>query len=668
MRMFRNTPIKRKLLLIGLLTSGVALLFTCSAFIIYEQQIFSSNLVDENLATAALIGDNSAAALSFNDKDAAATLLRSLNHHAAVAAAAIYDKDGKLFAAYRNATASAIKLPPVEHNTHHFGDQGLELFSDIELDGETIGTVYIHHDLSETRAVQQRYVIIATLVMAAALLINWLISSRLYRIISTPISHLSTVVTVVTSEKNYAVRAVRQGDDELGGLVDGFNEMLQQIQRRDHALQEARTDLENRVDARTRELASSLALLNAIFESSPDGFISFQFGKGVVCCNSQYQEMWGMPAELLGAAAGNEPKRLALIAAQLKDPQRFLARQQQIQANRETDVFDVLELKDGRIVERYIKPQSIDGKNVGVVVSFRDITERKRTEQELENIHRQLLDASRKAGMAEVASNVLHNVGNVLNSVNVSTNLLTENTKRSKVASLAKVAGLLREHTGDLAAFIADDPKGKLLPGFLEQLCEHLLGEQQTAVKELDSLRNNIDHIKEIVAMQQSHSKVSGVKEIVDVIDLVEDALRMNSGSLRRHGVEISREFDAVPMLNTEKHKILHILVNLVGNANHACSGSGRIDKRITLRVNHRDDLLKIAVIDNGVGISADNLTRIFGHGFTTKKDGHGFGLHSGALAARELGGDLRVHSDGPGLGATFTLELPLQLTEAAYA
>ena len=160
--------------------------------------------------------------------------------------------------------------------------------------------------------------------------------------------------------------------------------------------------------------------------------------------------------------------------------------------------------------------------------------------------------------------------------------------------------------------------------------------------------------------MQQSYATFGGVKEMINVTTLVEDALRMNVGTLSRHRVEIIREFEPVPPLNIEKHKILQILVNLLRNAKHACQDSALADRRLTVRVGNGEGRIKISVMDNGVGIPAENLTRIFNHGFTTRKDGHGFGLHSGALAAKEMGGSLTVHSAGPGKGATFTLELPV--------
>jgi signal transduction histidine kinase len=279
---------------------------------------------------------------------------------------------------------------------------------------------------------------------------------------------------------------------------------------------------------------------------------------------------------------------------------------------------------------------------------------------QIEQSHKELLHASRQAGMAEIATNVLHNVGNVLNSVNISTGLLVEGVKQSRASSLARVVVLLQEHAHDLGEFITHDSRGKHLPDHLARLSEQLQAEQETNVRELDSLQRSVEHIKKIVAMQQNYATFGGVKEMVNVVNLVEDSLRLNAGALAGQRVEVIREFETVPPLNVEKHKILQILVNLLRNAKHACQDSERADKRLTVRVANGEGRIRISVIDNGVGIPPENLARIFNHGFTTRKDGHGFGLHSGALAAKEMGGSLTVHSDGPGQGAAFTLELPL--------
>jgi signal transduction histidine kinase len=289
-----------------------------------------------------------------------------------------------------------------------------------------------------------------------------------------------------------------------------------------------------------------------------------------------------------------------------------------------------------------------------------EIEERKRMEAQVAKAHRELVKVSRQAGMAEVATSVLHNVGNVLNSVNVSAALLVDDAKKSSVARLGDALALLNEHTTDLGAYLTHDPKGKQVPGYLTRISAQLTKEQQRTIAELELIREHIEHIKEIVAMQQNYAKCSGVAEIVKVTDLVEDALRMNEETLTRHGIALVREYSEAPAMTLEKHKVLQILVNLIQNAKNALAEGGLAEKRLTLQVGRTDGgLARIAIIDNGTGIAPENLTRIFAHGFTTRKDGHGFGLHSGSLAAREMGGSLGAYSDGPGKGATFVLELP---------
>ena len=306
------------------------------------------------------------------------------------------------------------------------------------------------------------------------------------------------------------------------------------------------------------------------------------------------------------------------------------------------------------------------GQPLGALAVIEDITERRLAEAELERVHSQLLVASREAGMAEVATNVLHNVGNVLNSVNVSASIVAERIKKSKCSGLARVAALLQEHAADPTAFLTG-AQGRHLPVYLQELAAALLAERDTAIAELEDLRANVEHIKEIVAMQQSYARRGGVTDLVDIRTLVDDSLRMNEGAISRHGITLVRDFQEVPQIVVDKHKVLQILVNLIRNAKYACDESGSAEKRVTVRVRAGNGLMQIAVIDSGVGIPPENLGRIFNHGFTTRKNGHGFGLHSCALAAKELGGSLKGESDGPGRGATFTLTLPLSQPEPAH-
>ncbi|HYC69586.1 MAG TPA: PAS domain-containing sensor histidine kinase [Opitutaceae bacterium] len=303
-----------------------------------------------------------------------------------------------------------------------------------------------------------------------------------------------------------------------------------------------------------------------------------------------------------------------------------------------------------------------DGAIVGTFGISKDVTQAKETELALERAQRELLLASRQAGMAEVATGVLHNVGNVLNSVNVAASVVATGLRDPRVETLNRVGGLLREHdqAGDLADYLTRDPKGRLVPGLVASLASHFATERERLLREIAELQASVDHIKEIVSMQQAYASAVGVTEPLDPAALMEDAVRMNGAALARHCVTILREFEPVPSVLAERGKVLQVLVNLIRNAKHACDDGGASPKVIRLRLRQSAaGHVQLVVADNGVGIPPENLTRIFQHGFTTRPNGHGFGLHSSALAARELKGSLTAASDGPGRGATFVLELP---------
>lgn len=301
-----------------------------------------------------------------------------------------------------------------------------------------------------------------------------------------------------------------------------------------------------------------------------------------------------------------------------------------------------------------------EGRIVGTFGLSQDVTAAREIQESLEKAKKGLFSASRLAGMAEVATGVLHNVGNVLTSLNVSSGIVASRLRQSKPDALAKVAELLREHAGDLETFLASDPKGRLIPDFLESFARHLAEEQAQITQELQSLQKDIDHIKEIVTMQQAYATMAGIVESLSPAALMEDALRMNAAALMRHDVAVVRDFQRTPPVRAERGKVLQILINLVRNAKYAIDESAGSRRVLTLRIAaSRPGFVTLAVEDTGTGISKENLGRIFTHGFTTRAGGHGFGLRSSALAAKEMGGALTASSAGEGQGARFVLELP---------
>jgi len=292
----------------------------------------------------------------------------------------------------------------------------------------------------------------------------------------------------------------------------------------------------------------------------------------------------------------------------------------------------------------------------------RQIEAKDQAHQELQQAQRKLIELSRISGMAEVATGVLHNVGNVLNSINVGASLIVDRLNDMKLNRLGEVVEIIKQNESNLESFLRNDPRGQRVMPYLQKLSEQLATERANITEEAKALVKHVGHVKEIVAMQQGYARNCGVLEKVSAEELFENAVSITSPALDRHGVEILRTYEPLDEVMTDRHKVLQILLNLLQNAKDAAKAGGKNPRRIWLRLRRgADNTVIFEVEDNGIGIKPENLVKIFSHGFTTKRSGHGFGLHSGALAARELGGSLNVYSDGPGTGATFVLEIPMQ-------
>ena len=273
---------------------------------------------------------------------------------------------------------------------------------------------------------------------------------------------------------------------------------------------------------------------------------------------------------------------------------------------------------------------------------------------------------ARQSGMAEVASSVLHNVGNVLNSVNVSSSLIKNHLKKIDIEKLMAVNQMLDEHQQDLGEFMSSDPKGLRLPGYLKLLANKWIIEYQSLNNELDRLEQNIQHIKEIVSLQQSYGGIINFAELLSLETILDEALTLTSINFLHHKITIKKEYAKLKSVFVDKLKLTQVVINLICNAKESCQESTNEDKCILLKTGSvNDDLFFIQIIDNGIGINKTKQLQVFSYGFTTKKSGHGFGLHSSIIAINEMNGSLTVHSDGANKGATFTIELPYEASRS---
>ncbi len=628
-----------------------------------------------------MIGDNCIAALAFKDVKDAEETLKSLRAEPSIVFACVYTEDDKVLAHYQNADITDEFSPPVcKKEGHEFDKDYFKLFKHIKDNDEIIGTAYIQLDLHKMKITLWLKAGTIALIVLMCSLIAYLVSSRLQGIISKPILSLTEVAKRVSDKKDYSTRALKQSNDEVGQLIDSFNEMLEQIQQRDMQLVEINEDLEIRVKERTAELTTANEQLTkqiaerkqaeaklrqtaeewiTTFDSIADMVSIHDKDFKIVKANKSFAKAFKMElSEIIG-------KTCCELIHKTKEPPLFCPHIRTL-GTEKPNCKEFFEPCLGIYVEASTSPLfDEDGQIMASVHIAKDITERKQAEAELKAAQEKLIEIARKVGMAEVAADVLHNVGNVLNSINVSTTVIREKIASSELANLEKVASIINEHNDDLGTFLTEDPQGKHIPIYLTEVSKYLTDEQTDIIDKLKVLAENVQHIKDIINMQQSYAKVSGVEVQTSLSKLAEDAIQINSAGLERHGTRLIREFEELGDVEIDKQKLLQILVNLISNAKYALSGSNKEEKLVIIRIyKHSEARFRIEVADNGVGVSKDNLAKIFSHGFTTKKDGHGFGLHSSALASKEMGGSLTVHSDGVGQGATFTLELPFKPTE----
>jgi len=660
------TSIGQKLTTVIMLITGAVLIIACSALFAFQAWTIKNRMINELAVTADMVSSNIAVAAMFKDEEKSEQILSGLQAMPQISGAWLELNDGTRLAEFGSLDEEhGGIIPKTGENLALEGHRALFVRTVVRDEAQQ-GTLYILADFEASYyALLKLNGSILMVVIAASLIFTYLLTGVLQHLITAPILKLTATANQIATAKDYSVRADKAGNDEVGVLTDTFNQMLEQIQAQDTALQSAHAELRNQIQSLAREIEERKAAqfaqerLIEINEATPDFVGRADLTGRTFYINPAGRKMFGLPPDLDVNTLKISDYHPEWVNKLIKEEALPTARQKGSWSG-ETALLH----RDGR--EVHVSQVVIAHKNAaGEVESFstvmRDMSERRAAEDALRESQEQLLKSSRLAGMAEVATSVLHNVGNVLNSVNVSGNVISERIRRSKIETLHKTTQLIIDHQEDLANFLTNDPRGQRFPEMLTAISNALRDEHNELVNEIEIINSNIGHIKEIVAMQQNYSRVSGVSELLEPTDLVEAALKMNALSLARHHIKVIQQFESVPKVQVDRHKVLQILVNLLTNAKHAVDETRRDDKQVTLKVQQCDEqFICIIVQDNGIGIETSNLTRIFSHGFTTKKTGHGYGLHSGAIAASEIGGSLRVHSDGLGTGSTFTLELPI--------
>jgi PAS domain S-box-containing protein len=524
------------------------------------------------------------------------------------------------------------------------------------------------------------FVVVAVLTISVGLVLPGMIAHA-----ATQVSLAAQQAQITMADFSRAMEALSRGDlseskvniplpltlihsrDEMGDMALNFAQLQGEIGRaaksmegaragllraRDLTLSNTRLEIElaerERAEQRAREQAELL-------DKASDAILVCDLSGGITYLNPAAKILYGRTLEDFAHRDG--------IELLFKDPADFVVVRDLTLDHREWSGELAQVTKEGRdltLESRWTLLMDSEDVPTSILLINNDIAARKEAELALAKANERLRDLSRQAGMAEIATNVLHNVGNALNSVNVSTTLISNKLRKLQIANLSRVCSLLDEHDSDLGDYLINDPKGKIIPSYLRGLAKQAVDEKEGLLVELRSLLTNVDHIKAIVEKQQSYARKGGFNETVKISAIVEDSLRLSADALGADEVSIVREFSHDSSITTDKHKVLQILVNLINNAKQACSNCRGSARTITIRVSEADAMLTVAVADNGVGIEPGNFDKIFQHGFTTRKEGHGFGLHDCCLTAKDLGGKLHYSSEGAGRGACFVLELPL--------
>jgi PAS domain S-box-containing protein len=652
-RWLNRQTVHRKLLWLILVSCCASLLVAGGALYVFMNSTLRANFVHDTRALSEIAAANCTGPLAFNDPELANELTLALTAQPNIVSVHIRRDNGQTFT-MRGVTNESAGLTAADAGTW-IGENLYYEECPIALDSERLGTIGLLTDFTEIHdRLLHSYLVVFVVVSASAFLFGIPLTAAARRVISDPIQRLAGSLADVSEPLQQERAKARVGQtSELEEIADAFTVMRERVEA-GQCLKEEMAERRRAEEA----LRKSEEQFRSLFENAPVGLYRSSADGRFTMANPSLLRM-------LGYSSFEEIKDLDIQKDLCVSP---VYRSHFSDCLRRIGMVDETEVqwrrRDGRVI--YVREsakaiRNAEGEMLYCEGCVEDITARKEAQAELQRLHRELVDASRAAGMAEVATSVLHNVGNVLNSVNVAATVVHEQIVRSKLASLKQAVDLLQSHLGQLETFLRDDPRGKLLPDFLIKVTQHLGAEHARWSDELRDMKKNIEHMKVIVSMQQSHAKITGAIEALSATELVEDAVQMNTAGLKNHQIRVERDFAEVPPVMADKHKVLQILVNLIRNAKQAMDVNETSNRTLLLRVyKNGSGRVKIQVGDNGMGITPENLTRIFAHGFTTRPNGHGFGLHSGALAAREMGGVLEVESAGVGKGATFTLELPL--------
>ena len=604
MHVFRDISIKRKLTLIIVLASTIALILACTLLVTYDRITFKRTMRRNLSIIAEIIGNNSASALLFSDQEAAEETLAALNAEPHIVSCYVYGADGEVFARYLRSDVKGELLPPEgQGEGYRFADNHLLLSQRIVLDGELVGTVYIQSDMRELYSRQKRYIgIVIVIMLVSSFVAQLLLSHGLRRMISEPILRLAQMMRVVSTNKDYSIRAGKHSEDEVGFLIDGFNKMLAQIQERDEALRE------------------SEEMYRTIFETTGTAAIMVEEDATISLANTKFEKLSGYSGEEIeGKKSWTE-----FTAEDDLERMKEYHRLRRVDPDAAPTSYEYKFInREGNIRNCLITVSMIPGakRSLGSIV---DITERK---EETERIQ-----AAKMGSLRELIAGVTHRINNPIGAI----------ASNSDVSSRAigKIKEIMTEdHSQEMEA------EGKLAKMFA--MLEKMNQVNQIASEEIAKI---VANLRRFITLDESEWQYANIHEEMDnVIALMEPEF---SGR-----ISVMRNYGDIPKIYCSLSSVNQVFMGLFRNTFEATEGKGEIH----LKTSTENNYVVIEISDTGTGIPAEDIDRVFDPGFTTKRGrvGVGFGLSiCYKIIVDEHKGRINVSSE-PGKGTTFTIMLP---------
>ncbi|MBU1936952.1 PAS domain S-box protein [bacterium] len=642
---FRNLSIRRKLNIINMIITVIALFLAYTAFIVYDITAFKKSMVINISTLAEMIGANSSAAITFDNAKDATETLATLAAEKDIEAVAVYTREGHLFAQYQqeNRIASPFPINP-GRSRWWFAGEHLFLFQKILLNDEDIGTVYMQSSLHKLSSRIKRHVAIATPFALFSLIIAFLIAAKFQTLISKPIMSLATVAQKVTANRDYTIRAPESGKDEVGLLISGFNDMLSQIQIRDTELQRAHGELEvravelqNELSERKKaqkEMAKMREFLQNVIDSMPSILVAVDKHGRVTQWNAEAEKYTGLSKK----DAENQP--LEAMFPKLKEQMETIHEAILHQRLEKRERISIGSQGDGRFSDIMVYPLVSNGVQ-GAVIRVDDVTERVRMEEMMAQTEKMMSVGGLAAGMAHEINNplgiIVQNVQNVVRRISPDVKKNVEVADRIQT-SLDTIHKYMEER--DILTFLDDI---------------HDAGKRASTI---------VTNMLNFSRRSESERSTNDLTDLLDrAVELAANDYDLKKKYDFRH-IEIQRDYDPnLPKVPCISSKMEQVFLNLLKNAAQALGEGNRQDSpRIRLCIRREGDTACIEIEDNGPGMTEEIRKRIFEPFYTTKEVGTGTGLGlsvSYFLITENHKGTIKVESS-VGKGTKFIIQLPL--------